>query len=298
MLGLLLALSSCTYNSFPPKVDTRTEIKYSYKRNKNYEISKWRKSKKKIAYDRYDQKGNIIEEGTFGERWDSTIITVNADSSVSIARLHGRNYKKLNTIHYYTYDSIGKKLKEEFWRFKDNIKDYLVYKTIFEYDARGRLAKETEFDNDNEISRLQDYSKEKINQESVKDSIYNFTFDGITTAKNKKQDIVITDSLGRPIEKIYYRNDKFSHRQEFRYDELGLIVTEIRYNYKPDSLWCITEWKYNFNKQLIRKFSKIIGDTTDTRDIYIYNRKKLLIKILHYSQEKLEGYTRYKYKLY
>jgi hypothetical protein len=297
ILSLLLGLSSCTYYVFPPKVDTRIEIQYSFKTNKDYERSNWRKSKQKTGYERYDKKGNIIEEGEYGEIWHFSNVTKNSDSSISVTSGHGRNYKNLNTVNYNVYDSTGKKVQDEYWQFKDNKKDYLIYKTIFEYDVNGKLIKETEFDKDNNISRLQDYSEDNINQTISKDSVFNFSYEGITRVEGKRQDTIITDTLGRPIEKIHYYKDKFLNRQEFRYDRWGEIVTEIRYDDKPDSLWCITEWQYNNDKQLIRKFWKVIGSKTETKDVYIYNRKKLLVKILHYGGEELEGYTKYKYKL-
>jgi len=298
IVGLLLGLSSCSYYVFPPKVDTRTEIQYTYKTNKDYERSNWRKTSQKTGYERYDTKGKVVEEGEYGEIWHFRSFTTNADSSISVTSGHGRNYKNLNTVHYYVYDSTSKKTQDELWQFKDNKKDYLIYKTLFEYDAKGKLIKETELDKDNKISRLQDYSKDDINQTISKDSVFNFSYEGITRVEGKRQDTTITDSLGRPIEKIHYYRDKFLYRQEFRYDHWGEIVTEIRYDNKPDSLWCITEWQYNYDKQPIRKFWKVIGSKTETKDVYIYNRKKLLVKILHYSGEKLEGYTKYKYKLY
>ena len=298
IIGLLLGLSSCSNYVFPPKVDTRTEIQYSYKTNKDYERSKWRKNNQKTGYVRYDKKGNVLEEGEFGEIWHFRSVTTNADSSISVTSGHGRNYKNLNTVHYYVYDSTSKKTQDELWQFKDNRKDYLIYKTLFEYDAKGKLIKETELDKDNKISRFQDYSKEEINQTISKDSVLNFSYEGITRVEGKRQDTTITDSLGRPIEKIHYYKDKFLYRQEFRYDRWGEIVTEIRYDNKPDSLWCITEWQYNYDKQPIQKFWKVIGSKTEIKDVYIYNRKKLLVKILHYSGEELEGYTKYKYKLY
>ena len=76
------------------------------------------------------------------------------------------------------------------------------------------------------------------------------------------------------------------------------MVIEIRYDNKPDSLFCITEWQYNYDKQLTRKFRKIIGSKTETKDVYIYDKRKLIVKILHYDGEQIGGYTKFKYKLY
>jgi hypothetical protein len=298
-IGILFGLTSCSYYFYPPKVDTRTEIQYSYKRDKNFKTSKWKKTSRKTGYERYDKKGNIIEEAEYGEIWHFRKVTTNADSSISVTSGHGRNWKNINKIHYYVYDSTSKKTQDELWQFKDNKKSYLIYKTVFEYDTSGKLIKETEYDKDSKVSRLQDYSKDNSNQTISKDSVYNFSYEGITRVEGKRQDTTITDSLGRPIEKIHYYKDKFLYRIEYRYDRWGDIVTEIRYDNKPDSLWCITEWQYDIiTKQPTRKFWKVIGSKTETKDIYIYNRKKLLVKILHYSGEELRGFTRYKYKLY
>lgn len=110
------------------------------------------------------------------------------------------------------------------------------------------------------------------------------------------QDTTITNSLGRPVESTHYFNDKFRYRQEFRYDS-WFIEVELRYNNK-DSLQSIIEWRYNTDKQLTRIFWKVIGSSTETIDVYIYNRKKLLKKVLHYDGEKLESYTKYKHKLF
>lgn len=266
--------------------------------NKQYKASKCRKTCQKIGYIQYNRNGNIIEEAEYGELWHFSSVTKNADSIISVISGHGRNYKNLNTVHYYKYDSAGKKTQDELWQFKDNEKNYLIYRTIFEYNSSGKLIRETEFDKLNKVSRLQDYSKDILNQTISKDSVFNFSHEGIIRVEGKTQDTTITDSLGRPIEKTHYYKDKFIYRQEFRYDRWGYNVTELRYDDKPDSLWCITEWQYNYDKQPVRKFWKIIGGTTETKDVYIYNKKKLLVKILHYHRENLVGYTKYKYKLY
>lgn len=299
LIGIIFSLTSCSYYVYPPNVETRTEIQYSYKTKfKGYETSRWRKYKQKTGYEKYDKKGNTVEEGDFGEIWHFRSVKKNADSSISVTSGHGRNYKNINTVHYYVYDSTGKKTQDEHWQFKDNKKDYLIYKTIYEYNGKGKLITETELDKANIISRLQDFSKDELNQTISKDSVFNFSYEGITRVAGKRQDTTTIDSLGRPIEIIHYYKDKFLNRIEYRYDRWGDIVTEIRYDDKPDSLWCITEWQYNFDKQLIRKFWKVVGDKTETKDLYIYNRKKLLKKILHYSGEELISYTKYRYKLY
>src|SRR5690606_4730590 len=92
-IGLLFGLTSCSYYGYPPKVDTRTEIQYSYKRHKNFKTSKWKKTSQKTGYERYDKKGNLIEEGNYGEIWHFRSVKKNSDSSISVTSGHGYNYK-------------------------------------------------------------------------------------------------------------------------------------------------------------------------------------------------------------
>ena len=290
-LSFLLGFSSCSYYVFPPKVEYRVEKEYIYKVNKNYKRSKWRKISRKETYERFDKKGNIIERGWYGEHRASGSITENANGSIHVVYGDSWNYKKIETVYYFQFDSTNKKTTDECWKFKDNKKDYLFYKTLFEYDSNGRLVKEIEYNKRNEVSRIQNYSIIAENKIVLTDSVFNFS-------KDITQDTIITDSLGRTIENTYYYNGKFLYKKEFRYDHFNEIVTELRYDNNPDELWCITEWQYDFYKRPIRRFWKVIGSKTEHKDVYIYNRKKLLKKIIHYNGEDVESYTKYKYKLF
>jgi hypothetical protein len=301
-LSFLLGFSSCTYYVYPPDVKYRTEKEYIYKDKliKDYELSKWLKISRKEGYERFDEKGNVIEKGYYGEHKAFGSITINADSSIiGIVSGDGWDNKKLGTVCYFQFDSTNKKISEEVWNFKDNKKDHLFYKTLFEYDSNGKLVKEIEYDRQNNIHRIQDYSFIEENLTVLKDTDFSFSYDGTTKVEKVSQDTIKTDSLGRTIEKIHYYDDKFLYREVFRYDHFNEIVTKLRYDDKPDRLWSITEWQYDIvDDQLVRRFWKVIGGTVENKDIYIYNRKKLLTKIIHYKGEEVESYTKYKYKLF
>lgn len=277
-----------------------TEIHYDYRYNKRtFKKSKYRTYKPVKNYTRFDKKGNIIEEGEFGEKWRFSKVVHNPDSSVSYVSGHGYDYKKLNTVHYYQYDSLSKLIQDELWQFKDNKKSFLIYRTVYEYDSTGKLIRETEYDQENKQSRLKDYIITQQDELIEKDSVFQFTRDGIVRVEGKRQDTTITDSLGRPIERIHYHKDKFLNRIEYRYDKFGTLKTEIRYDDSPNNLWAITEYQYDIiTKQLTRKFWKVVGDRTESKEIYIYNRKKLLKKVLIYNGEELVAYKKYKYKLH
>jgi hypothetical protein len=294
---ILLTLSSCGYYVYPPKVKVRYEYDYTYKQKlfKDWETSKWRKHKTKIAYVKYDRIGNEIEIGEYGEIWHFRNVTTNSDSSVSIVSGHGVYPKKLNTVTYKTYNDSNQVMTEEVWRFKDNKKDYLVYKTIFSY-TDNQLTKETEFDADGKIIREKDYDLlSNVQNENRNKTIY----EPFVRVDGNSIDTVRYDTSGQVIEKIHYYNGKFLYRQEFLYSDFGTIKTELRYDDKPDSLWSITEWRYDIiTKQLTRKYWNVINSTTERREEFIYDRKKLLRRIDRYNAEEKTGYTKYKYKLY
>ena len=280
------------------KTETESESEYFYKYNKRHKISKWRTGHDKTGYVCYDQKGSITKKCDYGEYRCITTYKKNSDSSTTISTGCYRIRKNINTVNYYTYDSGNKKTTAELWKFKDNKKNYLIGRTIFEYNANGTLIKETEFDEDSNITRLQDYSKDKTGKLTSKDSVFKFSYEGIVRVDGKSQDTTIEDSLGRPVEKIHFFKDKFLYRQAYLYEKGSKNTTELRYDNKPDSLWCITEWQYNIKDQLVRKFWKVIGSTIETRDVYIYNKRNLLTKILHYDDEGITSYTKYRHKYF
>jgi len=294
---ILLTLSSCGYYVYPPKVKVRYKYDYTYKPKlfKDWETSKWRKHKTKTAYVKYDRKGNEIEIGEYGEIWHFRNVTTNADSSVSVVSGHGVYPKKLNTVTYKTYNDSNQVMTEEVWRFKDNKKDYLVYKTIFSY-TDNQLTKETEFDADGQLIREKDYDlTSNVQNENRNKTIY----EPFVRVDGNSIDTIRYDTSGQVIEKIHCYNGKFLYRQEFLYSDFGTIKTELRYSDKPDSLWSITEWRYDIiTKQLTRKYWNVINSTTERREEFIYDRKKLLKRIERYNAEEKTGYTKYKYKLY
>ena len=294
---ILFALSSCSYNINSPKLKIRYEYDYSYKPKlfKEWERSKWRKHKTKTAYVKYDRKGNEIEIGEYGELWHFREVTTNSDSSISIVSGHGVYPKRLNTVTFKTYNDSNQIIAEEVWRFKDNKKSYLVYKTVFTYTDK-QLTKETDFDADGQIIREKNYDLiSHVQSENSKKTIYK----PFVRVDGNSIDTIRYDTSGQVIEKIHYYNGKFLYRQEFLYSDYGNIKTELRYDDQPDSLWSITKWTYDsITKQLSRRYWNVINSTTEKREEFIYNRKKLLKRIERYNDREKTGYTKYRYKLY
>ncbi len=147
IIVLISGLTSCTYFIYPPTFETRTGIQYSKDWDKKLKIKRWNIKGQKASYERYNSMGDIIEAGQYGEEKFTYEEIKSADSTFSRIINNGYNYKNLRTTHYFVYDLKGLKLYDELWQFKNNKKDYLISKTIFEYDTKNELIKEIRHDN-------------------------------------------------------------------------------------------------------------------------------------------------------
>lgn len=299
---IIIFFSSCAYYVNPPKVKVSTEYSYVYKDKilKDWENSSWRRYKRKQGYIKFDENQNEIEYGEYGEIWHFRRTKVNPDSSISVISGHGKYPKKLNTVTYNTYNDSSKLIEERIWQFKDNKKDRLVSKTILLYQAND-LIKETEFDSEGNIKREKNYNLEDLTEV---DNRFETIYEPFVKVDGESRYEIKVDSLGREIEKYHYYKGKFLRRTVWIYNDSDGITTEYKYDDKPDSLWSISEIRYDiFSKRPIRKYWKVVNSRTETKDIYKYNRKKLLKKVFHYNvdidgTDELQSLTKYKYKLY
>lgn len=253
---------------------------------------KWRTYKINRNYIRYDQKRNVIEEGEYGEPFHFGSSKKKSDNSVTVTYGEGSDYEKLNTVRFNQYDSTNKKNSDELWQYINNKKSNLINKTFFEYDSIGQLVKEIEYNKDSQVSRLKTYNsiKEKNKTISYRSE---FIYNDKSVINVVEQDTTIMDSLNRPLEKNSYNNGKFDHRIEYRYSDH--IVTEIRYENKPDSLYSITLWNYDYWKNLICNSVIVIGSQTQ-KEVNIYYLNGLCKKKKYYRGEGFESYIKYKYR--
>lgn len=273
-----------------------TECYYSYKWNaRNASLSTYKKYKPKKQYTCYDTKGNIIEEGEYGEVGSfSRVIPAIGDSTKYVSG-HTYNYKKLNTVRYYLYDSLNRLVQDELWRFKDNEKNLLTSKTLYEYDSKGKL----EYNWENNPLRVKDYSKPTKDECIQIDSVLHSTYEGVIRHEGEREDTIINDSLGRTLEKIRYYKNRFLYRVKYSYNEYGILKSMHRYNENPDSLYSITEFEYDFTTKKVKKeLCKVVGDNLERKEIYIYDRRSLLKKKLSYHGKQLNAYKKYKYTFY
>jgi hypothetical protein len=272
---------------------TRTEFSVDYI-TKKYKPTKKTRTEK-TNYEKYDSKGNVIEEGEYGEIKHYGSIKKNNDSTTTITTGHGRNYDNLNTVKFNKYDMENRLVEDELWQYNNNNKSYLIYRTQYDYNSKGQLAKETEFNKDNKISRTKTYHISS-NRIASSDTVYNFTNEGIIRVDGERRDTTYLDTLNRPTETIHIFKGKFLYKQAFLYDKYANSKTELRYDNKQDSLWCITEYRYDiFDNKLTRRLWKVIGSSTETKQIYEYDKKRRLVKILNYSVDELTGYTKFEY---
>jgi len=284
---------------------------YSQQRlvKKRTETSIWTytndKGKKKTqtqleAFIVYDRQGKEIEYGNFGESFGTQVI--GKDSSVTW--YCGKDYSKINAVDFTNYDNEGRKIKEETWYYKDNMKSRTSGYTIFKYNDLGLLFKEITFSEKDSTrkTRTYIYDLNSNNIEMVDSSFNSFLNDSkISVHKSINQ----FDTLRRIILTTELSDEKLLLRKRFLYRDGADVITELRYDNASDtSLWSITETKIGFIKQFpypkkkLEKYWKVINSSTETREIYIYNKDCLLDKIENYSGVKLTGYTKFNYEYY
>jgi hypothetical protein len=299
LLILLIGLSSCSNQISTPIVKTRYEYSHVYQTNKHFGISKLRKNKTKIGYVKYAENGNEMEVGDYGEIWHFREVTTNPDSTITFVSGHGRHMKKLNTVTFKTYNPQNQIISEEYWRYKNNQKDYLIYRTEFQY-LNGVLVGEIEYDSDGNVSRAMRYNADKTIQTNDKKRPF---YEPIVRVEGNSKYEIKYDSLGREVEKFHYSNGKFLRRtvSVYKYN----LKTIYIYDDSPDKLWSFTEEKYNYGtNKLLRRYWKVLDSPTERIEIFEYNRNDLLKRVLTYGidsqsgKNKLESFTKYKYKYY
>lgn len=297
-----MILTSCSYYVSPPPVKIRYEYVYNYKPKllKSWETSTWRKDKRPVDYIKYDQNGNEIEIGEYGEIWHFRETKQNSDSTVSIISGHGTYPKKLNTVTFKSYNDSNQILTQEVWRYHDNEKDYLVYKTEFKY-SNGNLVNEIGYDSEGEITREKSYDIENnVETDNREKTIY----EPFVRIGGDSKDSTRYDSKGRPVENYHYYKGKFLRRTVWVYNDKYDMVTEYMYDDHPDSLWSFTETRFHYSTgQPERAFWKVLNSKTETTEYYKYNSKKLLEKVLHYDtdlegRDELQYYRKFKYEFY
>jgi hypothetical protein len=264
---------------------------YKYERGQcNYNLKKHRVRSFQI----YDKHENIIKSAEYGEMWDRIVKDTTDETGISMTIDVGDYPDKLGKVTFFTYDSLGRKIMKEEWQYKNNKKYTRSEKEKYEYDTTGRLRYTYEFDNNDSLLHIIDNGNLKSDRFRRLDSIFPKSLSAIMR-KKCNADTVRFDSIGRPTETIHLYNGKFLYRCEYRYDLFNCRVAELRYDDKPDSLWCITEWDFDAWDRLKVELWIVPGSAAETKEVYFYNKKGLLKRISEYDRYGLDGYTKYRY---
>lgn len=255
------------------------------------------KTQKQIDYYiLYDKQGREIEYVSFGEYRERQVI--GKDNSISW--YCSQDYSKINSVDFSTYDTMGRKVKEETWFYKDNKKNWTSGYTIFKYNGSGLLLKEIRYSAKDTVEKTITYIY-NINSDNTEIIDSSFTSGKISVYKTEN----LFDTLKRITLTTEYSNGKLLLRRKFLYRDGTDNITELRYDNASDtSLWSITETKIGYIRQFpypkkkLEKFWKVINSTAETREVYLYNKNCLPDKIEIYSGITLTGYTKFDYEYY
>lgn len=268
---------------------TRTAYEYIYQQDGSIKSSQ-KFAPIKTSYEKYDNHGNIIEEGSYSE-WDQHIHANQQNNYITLA---GRetNFAQdhLNTLKLYHYDDQQKLTADELWSVNNNKKIALIYKTNYTYHPTGMLQRATRIGKDgkmiNSTTRL--FLRGKV---VTIDTV--FTIHSFGKETEETRDTIIFDGLGRIAEQIHYINGKFIYRNQYSYGSRTL--KESSFHQKKDSLSVITQFYYDAHKRLLSEQQQVKNGNTKIKKVYLYDRKGRLAKTLHYASGRLTGYVKYAY---
>lgn len=233
-----------------------------------------------MEYVKYDNHGNEIEVGEYGELSRFVRNVEEEDGSTTIISGSIVNRKNLNTVAYKKYDTDGNIIEEEIWKFKDNEKDYLIYRTKFFY-ADGKLTKEVDFDEDGQVIRERSYDVVSAVRSIQMERRDKMILGPMVRINGNSVDSIEYDTTGRIKEMTQYFNGKFLLREVYMYDTHGMRMTKIRYEHKPDSLFSFTEHQYDILAQEpISVYWKVLNSNVEQREEYVYDRKRRLKRVL------------------
>jgi|GEM_PF-6763770 len=244
------------------------------------------------SYYHYDISGRLVSKVVENEGWlvDHSLI----DSSMIITKMLIKQEGKFATYNYF-YDEHDKLDWAEVWQQSHNSPEKsMVYKEEFIYDSSGQLIEKKRLLPDGTPYNSCIYFPYS----------YYSRFKGLADfvtqhlKENKPLNYIINDSLGRPLEELYLRSDgSIGGLTRHVYINEYYSGTEIRYTYygDPEDLRNLFEnTEYHYDSECSKLFSSLNYHPRSTffnRDQYIYNKDNQLVKIEHYGNEKLEGYT-------
>lgn len=258
-------------------------------------------SRTKISnYIKYDHNGNEIENGTYGESKTKVHTFENGRSMMTCSR----DYSKINFVIFSTFDNNGKKIKDETWYYKNNLKNQLESYTIYKYNDFGFLLKEIHYSDLDTISYTVTYDYDR-NQNNILivDSFFNsrINSDSISISKTIRK----FDSQKRVTVNLKYFGDKLWSRRKYIYQEKLGITTELSFdNLNDTSLIFVTDTKFGhieecpYSKEKLAESYRSSKSKSRRGKIYYYNNDCLLVKIEEYNDDELIEYSVFDYEFY
>lgn len=274
----------------------KTEKRYYYSDSRNNKLLK-RKHLSGISYFLYDDKGKLLEVTTEGAKWayGYTDSTMNTIDSTSIS--HTNHSKDYYTKRTYFYNKNDRLEKTESWQHaKKSPEKFLIFKELYEYDSVGTLKQKVRLFSNGWVWNTWRYLDYK--EYSKYSDLSNFinTIETSSDPSDRSGLYIINDSLGRPLIFLDFFDETIVSIERHVYE----FDSEVEYYFRGNNedvnnLDRIVEVRYDYdskiNKLITHSINNILGI-----DEYIYNRKGNLIKVLHYENTKLTGYTKYYYQ--
>lgn len=272
----------------------------------------------------FDKEGREIEYITYGESFSKSVM--NEDSSITL--YCGKDYKKIYSSDFTTYDEKGRIMKNESWYYKDNKKSWTDGAIFKIYNDSGLKSKEINYSASGSIKSTRTflYDQNGNNTEMIlsiidsqglgqiltkKTMYYDHSnnniervdsFFGFENLENTvERETMQFDSLKRITQTIHFWDDSNFMLLKYLYNTDQHVETELRFEDDIDtSLWSIKQTTFQVAdpNKIKERYSKVINSTWDSREKYFYNKDKLLEKIEYYDGTDLGSYYTYEYEFY
>ncbi len=271
----------------------RTEYEIRYARHGRDHFSRFNKSKVHTEYRIFNDRDQLIEWVEYGLQYcigpkRNTKQSKNPDGAIIVEVYRISDFKKINKITYFKYDSLGNVTHEECHQFYIFPRIDTVVK-VYQYNSRSKIAQLTTTAKDEITSTYFSYD-ENGNLKNIVDQ------NGRLNSESNK--IERFDSLGNLVELI--NGDLYPEAKRVEYINDYFCKTEIGYNEKDRPEYIRETYGYKDRPEKI--FLRTINNPRGELTIFKYKRwlklKKMVKYKFNFNALKKEKYivTKYKYQ--
>jgi hypothetical protein len=302
----LASLTICNVVSAQNSLSTKITTNHYFKTG-NFKMDANEETVIKAMYEKQDSRGNIVEVGEYGEIVNGEREKISFDENMNIVKGLEKGLTRVNErlriTTFNSYDDKGRITKKEIYRYVNDVKDTLIYRTDYLYGSDDQLIKETEYGRSGKIIRSTTYLPEYTKLTATTTEIINETIalelePDLSRKKGKREKKIKYIGHGADLlelERVTYFNGMFEERVENLFDFDNGVTTEVFYTRTPETISYILETIYNPGMESIKEEMWKFINAHESRDQHFYDKSGLRVKTIHFYRYNMDSYTTYEY---